>query len=72
MPLPIIGRKSLTCHKGQFRESLPSDQMVIGATKWCVFRPIPISREVVEAAVLDRTNCMRTERVDLLQVSDLL
>jgi diketogulonate reductase-like aldo/keto reductase len=43
--------------------------MVIGATKWCVFHPIEISREVVEAAVLERTKRMRTERVDLLQVS---
>jgi len=52
---------------GQFRQSLPSSTPVIGATKWCVFRPTDPTREVVESAVRERTKRMRTETVDLLQ-----
>ncbi|KAJ7659203.1 NADP-dependent oxidoreductase domain-containing protein [Mycena polygramma] len=52
---------------GQFRASLESPDTVLGATKWCVFKPTSISRETVEAAVRQRMERMRTERVDLLQ-----
>ncbi|KAJ7075299.1 Aldo keto reductase [Mycena belliarum] len=52
---------------GQFRASLASPEAVIGATKWCVFKPTTISEETVEAAVRQRMERMRTERVDLLQ-----
>ncbi|KAJ7281036.1 Aldo keto reductase [Mycena rebaudengoi] len=54
---------------GQFRSSLPSHdaRRLLGATKWCVFKPMVISRETVEAAVRQRMECMRTERIDLLQ-----
>ncbi|KAJ7659214.1 NADP-dependent oxidoreductase domain-containing protein [Mycena polygramma] len=53
---------------GQFRSSLASPESVLGATKWCVFKPMVISREAVEAAVRERMERMRTERVDLLQI----
>ncbi|KAJ7759575.1 Aldo keto reductase [Mycena metata] len=52
---------------GQFRSSLESPESVLGATKWCVFKPIVISEETVEAAVRQRMERMGTERVDLLQ-----
>ncbi|KII83693.1 hypothetical protein PLICRDRAFT_46832 [Plicaturopsis crispa FD-325 SS-3] len=52
---------------GQFRQSLPSPERVIGATKWCVFRPTEATRAVVEAAVFERIERMQTQRVDLLQ-----
>ncbi|KIJ64169.1 hypothetical protein HYDPIDRAFT_132811 [Hydnomerulius pinastri MD-312] len=52
---------------GQFRESLPSSTSVLGATKWCVFRPTDPSRAVVESAVRERMKRMRTRSVDLLQ-----
>ncbi|KAJ7018172.1 Aldo keto reductase, partial [Mycena alexandri] len=52
---------------GQFRSSLESPESVLGATKWCVFKPIVVSEETVEAAVRQRMERMRTERVDLLQ-----
>ncbi|KAJ7281051.1 NADP-dependent oxidoreductase domain-containing protein [Mycena rebaudengoi] len=54
---------------GQFRSSLPSSDAVhvLGATKWCVFKPMVISRETVEAVIRQRMDCMRTERIDLLQ-----
>ncbi|TFK96464.1 NADP-dependent oxidoreductase domain-containing protein [Pterulicium gracile] len=52
---------------GQFRESLPNPEAVVGATKWCVFRPIEPTVGVVKAAVGERMQRMRTQRVDLLQ-----
>ncbi|KAK0479102.1 aldo/keto reductase [Armillaria luteobubalina] len=52
---------------GQFRQnqSCPSD--IIGATKWCVFKTITPTRDVVEAAVRERLQRMQTDHVDLLQ-----
>ncbi|TDL19795.1 Aldo/keto reductase [Rickenella mellea] len=52
---------------GQFRESLPSPNLVIGATKWCVFGRINPTRAVAEAAVNERLDRMRSRSVDLLQ-----
>ncbi|KAF8179923.1 NADP-dependent oxidoreductase domain-containing protein [Mycena galopus ATCC 62051] len=52
---------------GQFRSSLESPDTVLGATKYCVFKPSPMSRETVEAAVRQRMERMRCERIDLLQ-----
>ncbi|KAJ6534145.1 NADP-dependent oxidoreductase domain-containing protein [Mycena capillaripes] len=52
---------------GQFRKSLPSPDRVVGATKWCVFKPTIPSRAVVEAAVRERLARMQTDHVDLLQ-----
>ncbi|KAF8200095.1 NADP-dependent oxidoreductase domain-containing protein [Pholiota molesta] len=52
---------------GQFRSALPAPEQVLGATKWCVFKRINPSRAVVQAAVLERMERMRTNRIDLLQ-----
>ncbi|KAJ7720085.1 NADP-dependent oxidoreductase domain-containing protein [Mycena maculata] len=52
---------------GQFRKTLPSSANVVGATKWCVFKPTTPSRAVVESAVRERLVRMQTDRVDLLQ-----
>ncbi|KAG6332620.1 hypothetical protein ID866_6473 [Astraeus odoratus] len=52
---------------GQFRGMLSAPESVIGATKWCVFRPTEPSRAVVAAAVQERITRMRTTSVDLLQ-----
>jgi len=64
---------------GHFRSTLPhpTSARVLGATKWCVFRPPPqgeISRGFVEEAVRERIKRMRSApdqggsgRVDLLQ-----
>lgn len=54
--------------QGQFRNALPAPNEVVGATKWCVFRPVNPTRAVVEAAVAERMERMQTTRVDLLQV----
>jgi len=40
---------------------------IIGATKWCVFRPTEVTRQIVEEAVRERMARMDTDRVDLLQ-----
>ncbi|KAH0834306.1 NADP-dependent oxidoreductase domain-containing protein [Lanmaoa asiatica] len=53
--------------QGQFRESLPPSTSVVGATKWCVFRPTSPTRAVVESAVRERMKRMRSQSVDLLQ-----
>ncbi|KAG8908772.1 hypothetical protein FRB99_003010 [Tulasnella sp. 403] len=39
---------------GGFRSSLPNPQAVIGATKWCVFGPIEVTRQVVQDAINER------------------
>ncbi|KAG6378001.1 NADP-dependent oxidoreductase domain-containing protein [Boletus reticuloceps] len=52
---------------GQFKESLPPSKPVLGATKWCVFRPTVLTRAVVESAVRERMKRMRSQSVDLLQ-----
>ncbi|KAF7291137.1 Aldo-ket-red domain-containing protein [Mycena indigotica] len=54
---------------GQFRSSLEKPELVVGATKWCVFKPLtgPITRAAVEAAIRERIERMHATRVDLLQ-----
>ncbi|KAI0812576.1 NADP-dependent oxidoreductase domain-containing protein [Irpex lacteus] len=52
---------------GQFRQSLPNPKQVVGGTKWCVFRKIDPTREVVEAAVQERLDRTQSQAVDLLQ-----
>ncbi|KAH6894038.1 aldo/keto reductase [Coprinopsis sp. MPI-PUGE-AT-0042] len=52
---------------GQFRESRPDAEQIIGATKWCVFKQIIPTRQVVWEAVQERMERMRSQRVDLLQ-----
>jgi hypothetical protein len=46
---------------------MPTSQ-ILGATKWCVFKSINPSRSVVQAAVQERMERMRSKHVDLLQV----
>ncbi|KAJ2918781.1 hypothetical protein MD484_g1594, partial [Candolleomyces efflorescens] len=52
---------------GVFRETSPSSERIVGATKWCVFKSIDPTPEVVWAAVQERMTRMKTSRVDLLQ-----
>ena len=46
---------------------MPTSQ-ILGATKWCAFKSINPSRNVVQAAVQERMDRMRSKHVDLLQV----
>ena len=66
---------------GQFQQSLISPErvvLVVGATKWCVFKRINLSRTVVQATVQERLHrmniiiYMNTNRVYLLQVCSLV
>ncbi|KAG6848842.1 hypothetical protein H0H93_013562 [Arthromyces matolae] len=52
---------------GQFRSSLPTTKQVLGATKWCVFRHVTVSRSTVLSAVRERMERMQSKSVDLLQ-----
>ncbi|KAI5117816.1 hypothetical protein M0805_004946 [Coniferiporia weirii] len=52
---------------GEFREGLDDPKRALGATKWCVFRQTTPTRAVVEAAVKERLDRMRSNSVDLLQ-----
>ncbi|KAF7369860.1 Aldo/keto reductase [Mycena sanguinolenta] len=63
--IPVPGSAEIIF--GQFRNTLPSPNPVIGATKWCVFKTTTPSRTVVEAAVRERLTRMQTNKIDLLQ-----
>ncbi|KAF8239112.1 Aldo/keto reductase [Tricholoma matsutake] len=52
---------------GQYRNSLAAPEAVICATKWCVFKPINVSRAVVLSAVQERLERTGTNRLDILQ-----
>ncbi|RDX50104.1 aldo/keto reductase [Lentinus brumalis] len=52
---------------GEFRQNWPHPEEIFGATKWCVFRTVEPTRAQVEAAVNERRERMKSERVDLLQ-----
>ena len=56
--------------QGSFVSGLPADTQPrpFGATKWCIFHPAEITYAKVAAAVKERSDRMRKERVDLLQV----
>ncbi|KAH9894998.1 Aldo/keto reductase [Cubamyces lactineus] len=52
---------------GEFKEKWSRPEDIFGATKWCVFRKIDPKRALVEAAVQDRLDRMKAQRIDLLQ-----
>ena len=62
--------RSPVCHRRQGRaiKDLESPIKIVGATKWCVFRPTEVTRQIVEEAVRERMDRMQSTRVDLLQV----
>jgi aryl-alcohol dehydrogenase-like predicted oxidoreductase len=49
---------------GKFRSSLPNPDDIFCATKWCIFQPTTITKEVVTADIDQRVK--RTTGVDLL------
>ncbi|KZV87327.1 Aldo/keto reductase [Exidia glandulosa HHB12029] len=54
---------------GNFRSNVAVSQRVTSATKWCVFKPMVVTRQAVEAAVEERLARLRLQAasVDLLQ-----
>ena len=54
--------------QGRAVKDVQSPIKIVGATKWCVFRPTEVTRPIVEEAVRERMDRMQSDRVDLLQV----
>ncbi|PPQ97320.1 hypothetical protein CVT26_006638 [Gymnopilus dilepis] len=52
---------------GQFRQAFSNREQIVGATKWCVFKQVTPTRDLVRAAVQERLERLGVERVDLLQ-----
>ena len=55
--------------QGQYRNSLPTPEAVICATKWCVFKPVNVTRAIVQAAVQERIDRTGSTSLDILQAS---
>ncbi|EMT71677.1 hypothetical protein FOC4_g10010191 [Fusarium odoratissimum] len=52
---------------GRFRSMYPHKDEMFTATKYCVFHPITVSREAVQANVSERCSRLQQEVIDLLQ-----
>lgn len=52
---------------GRFRNSCANPGAIFGATKYCVFTPTQVTREVVQANVSERCERMQSDSIDLLQ-----
>ncbi|KAF5989150.1 hypothetical protein FBULB1_1115 [Fusarium bulbicola] len=52
---------------GRFRSMYPHRDAMFTATKYCVFHPMTVSREAVQANVSERCNRLQQEVIDLLQ-----
>lgn len=52
---------------GGFRSSQPDSNEIYCATKWCVFEPTVISKEIVDAAITERLRNLNSKTVELLQ-----
>ncbi|PTB35867.1 hypothetical protein M441DRAFT_152643 [Trichoderma asperellum CBS 433.97] len=52
---------------GRFSSLYPHKDAIFTATKYCVFHPMAVSREAVQANVSERCRRLQTEKIDLLQ-----
>lgn len=52
---------------GKFRNSCSNPDAIFGATKYCIFTPTDVTRDVVAANVSERCSRMGSNHVDLLQ-----
>ncbi|KAK8857055.1 NADP-dependent oxidoreductase domain-containing protein [Apiospora arundinis] len=52
---------------GRFRSAYPHKESLFAATKYCVFHPLTVTREAVQANVTERCQRLQTQRIDLLQ-----
>jgi len=53
---------------GLFRSSQPDAKNITCATKYCVFEPITITKEIVEANVSERLSNINADTIELLQL----
>lgn len=67
--IAIHFRPSLCSYKlqGRFSSLYPHKDAIFTATKYCVFHPMAVSREAVQANVSERCRRLQTEKIDLLQ-----
>ncbi|KAH7034593.1 aldo/keto reductase [Microdochium trichocladiopsis] len=52
---------------GKFLSSYPAKGDLFAATKYCVFHPMTLTREAVEANISERCRRLQVDRIDLLQ-----
>ncbi|KAL7929260.1 Aldo/keto reductase [Trichoderma chlorosporum] len=52
---------------GRFSSLYPHRQAIFTATKYCVFHPMTVSREAVQANVTERCRRLQTDKINLLQ-----
>ncbi|KAK8032388.1 hypothetical protein PG990_002122 [Apiospora arundinis] len=52
---------------GRFRSAYPHKEQLFAATKYCVFHPLTVTREAVQANVTERCQRLQAQRIDLLQ-----
>ncbi|RFU81716.1 aldo keto reductase [Trichoderma arundinaceum] len=52
---------------GRFSSLYPHRDAIFTATKYCVFHPMVVSREAVQANVTERCRRLQSEKIDLLQ-----
>ena len=52
---------------GSFRSTCTNPEALFGATKYCIFTPTTITKEVVAANVTERCQRMSADHIDLLQ-----
>lgn len=52
---------------GGFRSSCSNPEVIFGATKYCIFTPTAITREVVQSNITERCQRMASKHIDLLQ-----
>lgn len=53
--------------QGRFSSLYPHRHIIFTATKYCVFHPMTVSREAVQANVTERCRRLQTEKINLLQ-----
>jgi hypothetical protein len=66
-PLFRVLRTQLICIQGQFRSAQGNAENIFGATKWAVFQPIHVTKEVVDENIAERLTAIHAKSVDLLQ-----
>ncbi|KAL4805781.1 NADP-dependent oxidoreductase domain-containing protein [Aspergillus unguis] len=52
---------------GRYRSSSAHSESLFAATKYCVFHPMRVTKEAVQANVAERCRRLNTDRIDLLQ-----
>ncbi|KAK2612515.1 hypothetical protein QQS21_001453 [Conoideocrella luteorostrata] len=52
---------------GRFHKAYAHKDAVFAATKYCVFHPVEITREAVQASISERCQRLQTEKLSLLQ-----